>query len=293
MNSIRLFDAAKDFVILLSVNWSNNTRQNYQSTFDALQRYYSRNIFVSGADPRDLHKLVYYDDWYRRKNGASVRPRTKAKRWDHLHHFFRWAVGEDYLAVNPMDRVQKVVVDDEIPPIPDESEYKEFVRRCPYPFNFFVALLGSMGPRAGELFWNGKSWMASRYDGSGAIIFNKTKTHKARKIPLPENEKLRTFVLSHVSAIGEINFMVSTADIYHIVKAIWKGMGKPFFCVKTFRTFAINMMLSESGQSWFVANAVGNTERTIRKHYGHAQWKQFIPLVNLIDFRDAGLQILN
>jgi len=104
---------------------------------------------------------------------------------------------------------------------------------------------------------------------------------------------IRTFVSGHVNTLGEIDFGVSTQDVYAIVKAIWRSMHKPYFSVKTFRTFAINLMLSESGQSWFVANAVGNTERTIRKSYGHAQWRDFKPLVNLIDYKDANLELLN
>jgi len=269
---MKLSSAIDDFTREKIPNWSYKTFANYRTTLSRLGRI-PGNVQVASLTAAEMHRLVYENHF---------RARTRDKIYSHLFHFFRWCHDRGYVRRNIMEQVDKPTVNDDIPEIPSESEYLYFLEHCPHPYDKICGLLGSLGPRAGELLRNGPEWHPARYDSQAdAIVMNHTKTHRGRLVPLPQNNVLREYLMANITPEGEINFGVSSADVYAVVRAVWRGMKKPF-SVKTFRTFAINMMLSRYGQSFQVAKCVGNTEKTINRYYGRINIAQLVPLVNTV-----------
>lgn len=287
---MRLYEAIEEFLTERRPNWRNKTLIAYEASFRSFKGYFNRNILVSAITTKDLSTIINSNQYYTTK---TPRPRTRAKRFDHLYNFFRWLHDSRWaIDQNPMTHVQRPVVDEEIRPIPSTEDLLEFIRRCPPPFNKICLLMASIGPRAGELLRNSKNWIPPVLDNERKCLrFLVTKTHKWREVPVPDvcligmSRRYKTmfdFLKAHADDSGNIDFGITTHDMWQITKIVWRSMGKNF-CVQTLRAFCGTHLTSILNGTYIPSKILGNSERTMLKSYARPLWNDMVNAVNSIN----------
>lgn len=286
----RMNRSVEMFVRAKSKNWANKTLFSYQSTFDYMRKKFPRNIKLSSIGPMDLQDLIDNGQHYRT---ANPQPATRAKRYDHLKCFFGWAYSKARIIdMNPMDQVERPVTQRTVREIPSQEEMVEFIRRLPYPFNYLACLLAVLGPRSGEVIVNSKNWTAPVYYRSErCFIIGKSKTHRARKIPVPvmkidtlilykRHETLHDFIAHYTDSHGYFRVgNITTRDIWEVFRFTWMGMGRRF-CVQTLRAWAGTHLISVAGGAFVPSKILGNTERVMLQSYASEVWNDKVDAVN-------------